>query len=121
MLCALSKILILSLESRRGWPAVFNITPHEDDNVVAKMRVGGPVFTGEDEYAGIGFALLHGVRGGATGAPRGPVAFRWWSSGGAAAAVAAGLAPMVRGRWWRLDSDSEFRDWAGGHQTSRAH
>ena len=34
--------------------AVFNITPHEDDNVVAKMRAGGLVFTGKTNTPELG-------------------------------------------------------------------
>ena len=78
--------------------AVFNITPHEDDNVVAKMRAGGLVFTGKTNTPELGLPCY-------TESEVAPPARTPWdlsrsaggSSGGAAAAVAAGLSPMAQG------------------------
>lgn len=73
-----------------------NITPFADDNVVANLRAGGVVFTGKTNTPEMGLPCY-------TEPDVAPPARTPWdlrrsaagSSGGAAAAVASGLAPMA--------------------------
>lgn len=88
---------VAGVRTRLGSRAL-DITPFGDDNVVAKMRAAGLVFTGKTNTPEMGLPCY-------TEPDVAPPARTPWdlqrsaggSSGGAAAAVAAGLAPIAQG------------------------
>lgn len=88
---------VAGIPTRQGSLAL-NITPFEDDNVVAKMRAAGLVFTGKTNTPELGLPCYTEPDETIAKPARTP-----WdlarsaagSSGGAAAAVAAGLAPIA--------------------------
>jgi amidase len=88
---------VAGVQTRLGSVA-FDITPAADDNAIAKMRVAGLVFTGKTNTPEMGLPCY-------TEPDVAPPARSPWdlersaggSSGGAAAAVCAGLAPIAQG------------------------
>ncbi|NQU38074.1 MAG: amidase [Actinobacteria bacterium] len=88
---------VAGVQTRLG-SAALDITPFEDDNVIAKMRAAGLVFTGKTNTPELGLPCY-------TEPDVAPPARTPWdlersaggSSGGAAAAVSAGLAPIAHG------------------------
>ena len=94
---------VKDLDSVAGVPtrygsALFEVMPEADDNVVSRMRTGGLVFTGKTNTPEFGLPCY-------TEPDVAPPARTPWdlersaggSSGGAAAAVASGLAPLAHG------------------------
>ena len=72
--------------------------PPVDDDVVTLLRAGRHDQPGQDHHTGVRPALLHRDRRRPAGAhPWDPTALAGGSSGGAAAAVAAGLVPFAQG------------------------
>ncbi len=88
---------VAGVRTRLGSVAL-DITPYEDDNVVAKMRAAGLVFTGKTNTPEMGLPCYTEPEVAA------PARTPWdltrsagGSSGGAGAAICAGLAPIAHG------------------------
>ena len=98
VVCPVKDLSIIANVPTRFGSAVADITLPEDDHVVARMRADGLVFTGKTNTPEFGLPCY-------TEPEVAPAARTPWdldrsaggSSGGSAAAVAAGLAPIVHG------------------------
>lgn len=98
VVCPVKDLNLVEGVPTRFGSAVVEITPVEDDNVVAKMRAGGLVFTGKTNTPEMGLPCYTEPEVAA------PARTPWdldrsagGSSGGAGSAVAAGLAPFAHG------------------------
>ncbi|MEM7280406.1 MAG: indoleacetamide hydrolase [Pseudomonadota bacterium] len=95
---AKDNIHIAGIANTAGTPALANFTPTQDNAIVAKLKQAGVVFLGKTNLHELAFGITsNNATYGAVANPVDTSTFAGGSSGGTAAAIAAGLAPVGLG------------------------
>ncbi len=91
-------IHIAGMPNSAGTPALQDFVPATDNAVIARLRSAGAVFLGKANMHELAFGITSdNAAFGAVGNPLDPSLFPGGSSGGTAAAIAAGIAPAGLG------------------------
>ncbi|MEM7278036.1 MAG: indoleacetamide hydrolase [Pseudomonadota bacterium] len=91
-------IHVAGMPNTAGTPALQSFIPATDNAVIARLRAQGAIFLGKANMHELAFGITSdNAAFGAVGNPHDPSLFPGGSSGGTAAAIAAGIAPAGLG------------------------